>query len=310
MPRRGERPPDDERYLFSSFREEREGLVLAYSENLYDWERIPGVHLEPRVGDRIMRDPFLSRGPDGTFHLVWTSGWERRDVGYARSTDLAEWSEQRLLPLMEGEPATRNCWAPKIFYDGDAGRWQIVWSSWVDDGRFGEPDRPHTSKNHRIWYATTEDFGDVSDPDVLFDPGYSCIDAYLQRGDGEWLLFFKDERYNDSEERAPAHQNIRLARGASRYGPFGEVSEPITGDGPGAEWHNEGPCALRVDGTYYVFYDYQYDPAYFGATRSDDLETWEDVSEGMRFPEGFKHGHVVRVPVDLLEERFDLSEAE
>jgi len=290
-------------YLFSSFHDEDDGLLLAYSEDLYRWKQIPGPHLKPKVGDEVMRDPFISRGPEGIFHIVWTTGWGRRDIGYAQTRDLIHFSEQRLLPLMKSKPKTRNCWAPKIFYDPQRRHWQIIWSSWVDDGTFGEPDRPHTTKNHRIWYVTTKDFEQFSRPELLFEPGYSCIDAYLQPAGHEYLLFFKDERYNDSEVFTPAHQNIRMARGKSRYGPFGDISEPITGNGPG-KWHNEGPCALKVGDTYYVFYDHHSGEEYFGAVKSKDLKNWQDISHKMHFPEGFKHGHIIRVPRRIVTNLF------
>jgi hypothetical protein len=35
---------------------------------------------------RIMRDPCLAEGPDGTFHMVWTSGWtadKGKTIAYA-----------------------------------------------------------------------------------------------------------------------------------------------------------------------------------------------------------------------------------
>lgn len=282
-------------FLFSSFADEDEGLIMGYSDDLYNWEQIPGPHIDPSVGDEIMRDPFISMGPDGTYHMVWTSGWNRQDIGYAYSKDLVNWSEQRLLPVMEDYPTTVNCWAPKIFYDDEADQWQIAWSSWVE-GMFEGPSPPETNKDHRIWYTTTDDFETVADPDILFNPGYSCIDAYLQAGDDEWLLFYKDGRYNKAHDLTPEHQNIRMARSKSRYGPFGFMTEPITGDNPEAKWKNEGACSIRVDGTYYVFYDQQYEHDYLGATRSDDLEEWEDVSDRMNCPPGFKHGHILRVP--------------
>ncbi|MHC4153597.1 MAG: glycoside hydrolase family 43 protein [Planctomycetota bacterium] len=280
-------PEDTQVYLFSSFRGEREGLHLAYSEDLYYWTEIPGPHLKPTIGDKVMRDPFIMMGPDATIHMVWTTGWGRRDIGYANTRDLINWSEPRLIPLMEDKPRTKNCWAPKIFYDERNKQWQIVWSSWVDDGSFPPPDLPHTSKQHRVWYVTTKGFETLTEPKLLLDPGYSCIDAYLIEGDGEYLLFFKDERYNDSDVNR------------SRYGPFGDISEPITGQGPG-KWHNEGPCVVKHEGEYYVFYDHHSGQTYFGATRSKDLRSWTDVSDKINFPKGLKHGSIIRVPKELV----------
>lgn len=286
-------------YLFSSFRGEREGLYLAWSEDLYNWTEIAGPHLKPTIGDNVMRDPFIMMGPGGIIHMVWTTGWGRRDIGYASTRDLINWSEQKLIPVMGSKPKARNCWAPKIFYDEAEKQWLIVWSTWLDDGTFRPPELPHTSKQHRIFYVTTKDFKDFSEAKLLFDPGYSCIDAYLLKDGDEYLLFFKDERYNDSEVFAPAHQNIRMARGKSRYGPFGDITEPITGKGAG-KWHNEGPCAVKLGGEYYVFYDHHSGETYYGAVKSRDLKNWVDVSEQMNFPKGLKHGSIVRVPKKVV----------
>ena len=67
--------------------------------------------------DRLMRDPSICQAPDGTFHMVWTSSWTDRIIGYASSPDLIHWSEQRSIPVMMHEPAAHNCWAPELFYD-------------------------------------------------------------------------------------------------------------------------------------------------------------------------------------------------
>jgi len=299
----------DKVYVFSSFRGERGGLCLAWSEDLYNWHEIPGPHLKPEVGDRVMRDPFIMMGPDGIIHMVWTTGWRRRDIGYANTRDFIHWSEQELIPVMASKAQAKNCWAPKIFYDDAKKQWQIVWSTWVDDGTFGAPELPNTSKQHRIWYATTKDFKDFVGPRLLYDPGYSCIDAYVLKGEGQWLLFFKDERDNDSQVMNPAHQNIRMSRGKSRYGPFGRPSEPITGKGPG-RWHNEGACAVKKDGVYYVFYDHHSGDTYYGAVKSKDLKHWEDVSEQMHFPKGFKHGSIILVPRAIVSRLKAVKEVE
>lgn len=82
-----------------------------------------GVH--PTLSSRIPAtspdactdsDPSLALGPDGTFHLVWTTSWTGRSIGYARSRDLINWSPQEALELMSHEPGTRNCWAPELIY--------------------------------------------------------------------------------------------------------------------------------------------------------------------------------------------------
>lgn len=111
----------DTAYLFSYFiNDSRDGLHLAYSLDGLTWT--PLNHgksfLIPTVGkDRLMRDPSICQAPDGTFHMVWTSSWTDRIIGYASSPDLIHWSEQRSIPVMMHEPAAHNCWAPELFYD-------------------------------------------------------------------------------------------------------------------------------------------------------------------------------------------------
>src|SRR5690606_24941028 len=95
---------EKEAYIFTSFREPAtDGLFLAYSEDGYHWSDLGGPFLKPEVGEgKLMRDPSMVKGPDGTFHLVWTTAWRGdRGFGYASSKDLLHWSEQKFIPAME-----------------------------------------------------------------------------------------------------------------------------------------------------------------------------------------------------------------
>src|SRR5262249_2945295 len=99
----------DSAFLFTSFRNNGEdGLRFLYSDNGFAWQEVSGAFLKPRVGpSRLMRDPSLARGRDGTFHLVWTTGWRKdQGFGYAASKDLVHWSDERFIPAMAHEPTT------------------------------------------------------------------------------------------------------------------------------------------------------------------------------------------------------------
>ena len=80
-------------YVFTYFTGNGEdGLHLATSTDGYQWEALNGgrSYLKPLVGEsKLMRDPCVLLGPEGTFHLVWTTAWEGKTVGYASSKDLA-----------------------------------------------------------------------------------------------------------------------------------------------------------------------------------------------------------------------------
>jgi beta-xylosidase len=277
-------------YVFTSFRGNGEdGLHLALSTDGYHWQALNGDRsfLEPEVGGyRLMRDPCLAQGPDGTFHMVWTSGWttdKGQVIGYSNSKDLIHWSPQHAIKLMEKEPTTRNLWAPEIFYDRAAQRWLIFWSSTIP-GRFPDTDITGDDEyNHRIYAVTTPDFETFSSSRLFFDPGFNVIDATLLRADGKFHLFFKDER------KTPLKKNLRYAIATQAEGPFGPPSEPFTGD-----WV-EGPSAIKIKDEFLVYYDHYGQPHYYGAVRSKDLKHWEDCSKELSFPPGHRHGTVVQV---------------
>ncbi len=98
---RAAEPPRDDAFLFTSFRGNGEdGLHLALSHDGFPWTPLNGDRsfLRPEIGKKLMRDPCLAQGPDGAFHLVWTTGWTAESgkvVGYARSRDLVHWSAPR-----------------------------------------------------------------------------------------------------------------------------------------------------------------------------------------------------------------------
>ena len=158
----------DTAYLFSYFiNDSRDGLHLAYSLDGLTWT--PLNHgksfLIPTVGkDRLMRDPSICQAPDGTFHMVWTSSWTDRIIGYASSPDLIHWSEQRSIPVMMHEPAAHNCWAPELFYDEPSQTYYIFWATTIP-GRHKEVPVIESEKglNHRIYYVTTKDFNTFSE---------------------------------------------------------------------------------------------------------------------------------------------------
>ncbi len=304
---------DEKVYLHSNFREPNGigGLKFEYSKDLYNWQKVPGVIFEPSVGTefknqdhsfKIMRDAFVAPDPQNAgFHLIWTSGWDRKDIGYAHSTDLIHWTDEKLIPVMKDKPA-ENCWAPKLFFDNQESQWIVYWSTTLSDNTFPRDDDPTTTRNHRIWYVTTRDFQSFSEPQVLFNPYHSCIDAFILKTNDKYCLFFKDERGNDAVEYHPGYQNIRMAESNSPYGSYTNISETITGNGPGSgKWQNEGPCAIQKSDSVFVYYDHHGSQPYYGAVVSTDLKNWQDISEKLNFPKGAKHGHVFSVDPKIVE---------
>jgi hypothetical protein len=283
----------DDYFVFTSFRGNGEdGLHLSLSQDGFKWTPLNGdkSFLRSTIGGQLMRAPGLAQGPDGTFHLVWTTSWTAEQgkwVGYACSRDLIEWTPPRGIPVMQDEPAARNIWAPELFYDALTARWLIYWSTTIP-GRFPESDQTGDSGyNHRLYATTTADFQTFAEARLFYDPGFNCIDATLVKDSDRHVLFFKDERKN------PVKKNLRYATAARAGGPFGAPAEPFTG-----EWV-EGPSAIRIGEWLYVYFDHYAAPHYYGAVRSKDLKTWEDVSKQMSFPPDHRHGTVVRIPPEI-----------
>src|SRR5215207_9136494 len=107
-----------DRYVFSYFKGNGEdGLHLAYSEDGLTWRALnhDSAFFKPTVGrEKLTRDPSIVRGPDGTYHMVWTAGWNEHGFGYARSKDLINWTDETFVPVMAHEPTAMNTWAPEI----------------------------------------------------------------------------------------------------------------------------------------------------------------------------------------------------
>jgi len=291
--------PAAEAYVFAYFTGNGEdGLHLAASRDGYHWDKLHGgaSFLAPRVGkSRLMRDPCIARGPDGTYHMVWTAGWNEDDIGYASSKDLVHWSAQRSLPVMAHEPGVLNAWAPEVVFDEKRGEFLVFWSSTIP-GRFPATDSAGDGKyNHRIYATTTRDFVNFTPTRLFYDPGFSVIDATFVRARGHDYLLVKDET------RYPPRKHLQLVESAGLQGPFGKPGAPIT---PPGLW-TEGPTAVQVGEDTIVYFD-AYTAKHYGALRSRDLVHWEDVSSRMRFPdEGtpqrMRHGTAIAVPAALVE---------
>ncbi|WP_235549355.1 glycoside hydrolase family 43 protein [Paenibacillus sp. Root444D2] len=276
-------------HLFSYFTEIEEKLFLAASEDGYHWKELNDGRpiWESPIGTKQLRDPFVIEDAAGKFHLVWTDGWQSRSIGYAWSMDLIYWQGAKLIPVMEHLPETQNTWAPEIFYDTSKQAYRIVWSSTVGAG----------PRNHRIWSTTTTDFKDFSEAQIFFDPGYNVIDATITDLDDRYLMLFKDER--GLNEKGTANKAIRfciVAKEDSDRPSVNHISELITPaltEGPtlyNVERNGSKEWILLVDG---------FQEHYYGAYRSTDLMTWNNITDQVHVPKGARHGSVIQLNKDL-----------
>jgi predicted GH43/DUF377 family glycosyl hydrolase len=236
-------------YLFSYFTGNGEdGLYLAYSLDGYLWETINDGEsfLRPVVGEsKLMRDPCITRGPDGVFHMVWTTSWTGQTIGHAHSKDLIQWSEQIAIPVMVHEDSVQNCWAPEINYNPQEENYLIYWSSTISDKFPETKNSTNNGRNHRIYYATTSDFKDFSDTELFYDPGFNVIDASIKPYDDRYVMFIKNET-----ELPKAEKNISVVFADRMQGPYSIPDSPISGD-----YWAEGPTAIQIEGKWFLYFD-------------------------------------------------------
>jgi hypothetical protein len=287
-------------FLFSYFKGNGEdGLHLAYSYNGRTWTafRNDSSFFRGTVGDSLMRDPSIYRAHDGTFHMVWTTGWWNNGFGYASSKDLVHWSGQKYVQPMLNEPTTKNNWAPEIFFDESKNEYIVCWSAWIP-GRYPKTDSTGSvfdldptkpKKSHRIYASFTKDFSSFTPAVLFYEPGFNVIDAAIIENGGRYLMFCKDETLT------PPQKNIRIAASNNARGPYGSASAPITGD-----YWAEGPAPFFVGDTCFVFFDKYRDHKY-GAVVSTDLVNWTDISDQITYPAGLRHGTAFKVPKSVLD---------
>lgn len=236
-----------------------------------------------------MRDPFLARGPDGTWHLLWTWGWDRKSsggtlrIGHASSKDLIQWSRQKEISVLPNEPTARNAWAPEAMWDSRSREWIIFWSTTIP-GRFSDGENTGDGGyNHRVYAMTTKDWKQFSPARVWFDPGFNSIDATVVNDGRRWIMVFKDER------KTPVYKQLRLAFANSPSGPWTGVTEPFTD-----AWV-EGPSAVRIGEEWWIYFDHYTKPRHYGALKTRNWKIFEDMTKQLSFPDDHRHGTVVPV---------------
>ncbi|MDT0677567.1 glycoside hydrolase family 43 protein [Autumnicola musiva] len=278
----------DSVYLFTSFREPAdEGLYLAYSDDGYHWKNLGGPYLKPNVGEsKIMRDPSVEKGPDGTYHMVWTTEWQGGNgFGHASTKDFINWSEAEYIPAMAHESDVVNVWAPELFYDKDRDRFIILWASTIPY-RF-EKGQEEEKNNHRMYFTTTKDFKKFTDTQLFMNAGFSMIDCVIvKRGKDDYVLVIKDN--------TRPNRNLRVAFGSDPLGPYRNISKPFTG------FKTEGPTVIQQDGKYIIYYDH-YGEKSFGAVETENFHQFTNISDKIELPEGHKHGTITRISGKVLD---------
>lgn len=299
----------DEVLLFPTFDSNGEnGVFLLWSEDgltFHSANEGRPIFTPPQweEGQHLTRDPSIVYR-DGLFHMVWTTNWNGRWLGYASSPDLKEWSEPRQVqPFPEGKEQPKNVWAPEVFWDHVAGDYKIVWSSTLpSELADGDGSEDTHGYDHRMYYVSTSDFETFTEPALLFeDLGYSVIDAQVawDPAGERWVMTLKKE-----VPPSEGGKNIRLAFSAAEITPesFGDPTEPVVGLGTSIVGRDgaEGATLLRWNDQWRLYWD-SYGARHYSMASSDDLSEWTDRTKELRFPTGHpRHGTMLRAERGLV----------
>jgi hypothetical protein len=271
-----------------------EKLHYAYSRDGLHWYELNQNRpvWTSSLGEGILRDPFINKGQDGKWHLVFTIRPKGKVLGYACSDDLITWTDEKTLEVMASYDQVQNSWAPEFNYDPDQGDYILYWASSVGE-----------DMSHNKHYACrTSDWNSFTETELLFDPGYQTIDASIAQWNGKNYMFFKDESYVYDRTTYPHPPGNKLAVSSQLGGPYEVVSDFITPD------FTEGPEILKLQDQekWYLIYDYwQY--GRFGVMESANLVDWSDElhSNQYRFPFKVRHATVFSVAESELRALLD-----
>lgn len=225
---------------------------------------------------------FVMRGPDRTFHAVWSSGTRGdKSLMHASSKDLMEWNSPQRIEVMAKQDAL-DVVSPRLYWDGT--RFLITWGSTMAVNSI-QSFQEEVDNNPRIFYAATRDFETFTEPALLFDPNYSVKDAVmLPMGAGFALL------HNDNT--TPVHA-LRVAPGSSATGPWGPSRDAFT------EKFVEQPAAIRLGEEWWI-YEANSKTGEMGLEKTRDFWTFTDAG-AVTVDGGRRLTSVMEVPRAVVE---------
>ncbi len=297
-------------YLMVYFKDETHCAYFAISRDGYTFTDVNGG--EPVLDGALLalqkgvRDPHITRGPDGAFYLAMTdlhiyghkagfrtTRWERPEEEYGwgnnraivlmKSFDLVHWTHS-IVRVDEAFPAFSGlsaAWAPQTIYDDNERKMMVYFTI-----RFG----PKAAKLYYS-YANTDFTRLETEPRVLLEVG--GIDGDIVHAGGKFHLHFV------TEAKVRHAVSSRLTGG---YVVEDRRIDPETVP-------TEAPTVFRRLGTdrHVLMYDvYGARPNNMGFSETTDFVTWRNLG---RFNEGVmrgtnferpKHGAVTHLTLDEL----------
>ena len=296
-------------YLFAYFEgsgDKQEHLRFAISEDAKNWYALncnqPVIASDTISTSGGIRDPHILRGEDGCYYIVATDmqtkkfGWkENPGIVLMKSKDLINWTHSKIVLKDDYKEHFSDAywvWAPQTIYDKKAKKYMIYFTlQRTGDGR----------KSLVTYYAyANKDFtGFESEPKVLFNAKYGCIDNDIYERNGVYHLFYKG---NTKDANGKEIKNgIQQATSKSLKGPWKEDFKYIDAYADtktGVE--GSGVFKLNDRDEYVLMYDL-YGSGRYEYQTSKDLNTFTSKPQSFRknfFP---RHGTVCSVTADEME---------
>lgn len=296
-------------YLFAYFEgsgNKQEHLRFAISEDAKNWYALndnqPVIASDSISASGGIRDPHILRGEDGCYYIVATdmntvkNGWkDNPGIVLMKSKDLVNWTHSKIVLKEDYKEHFSDAywvWAPQTIYDKKAKKYMIYFTlQRTGDGR----------KSLVTYYAyANKDFtGFESEPKVLFNAKYGCIDNDIIERNGVYHMFYKGNIKN--AEGKEIQNGIQQATAKNLKGPWKEdfkFIDAYADSKTGVE--GSGIFKLNNKDEYILMYDL-YGSGRYEYQTSKDLNTFSTKPESFRkdfFP---RHGTVCSVTKDEME---------
>lgn len=296
-------------YLFAYFEgsgNQQEHLRFAISEDAKNWYALndnqPVIASDSISTSGGIRDPHILRGEDGCYYIVATdmntvkNGWkDNPGIVLMKSKDLVNWTHTKIVLKEDYKEHFSDAywvWAPQTIYDKKAKKYMIYFTlQRTGDGR----------KSLVTYYAyANKDFtGFESEPKVLFNAKYGCIDNDIIERNGVYHMFYKGNIKN--AEGKEIQNGIQQATAKNLKGPWKEnfkFIDAYADSKTGVE--GSGVFKLNDKNEYVLMYDL-YGSGRYEYQTSKDLNTFSTKPESFRkdfFP---RHGTVCSVTKDEME---------
>jgi hypothetical protein len=301
-------------YLLVYFTDPTHSLFMALSTDGYTFADVnngqPVIAGDTIASQKGIRDPHISRGPDGAFYIAMTdlhlnarklgyreTTWERPDEKYdwgnnrgfvlMKSFDLIHWTSSNFLfdESLDGFKEIGCAWAPQSIYDPAEGKMMIYFTMRMGHGLT------------KLYYAyTDDDFTKlITQPKSLFeypDEKIQILDADItQMPDGRYYMMYVAQEKTGGIKMAVSDYINR----EYKYNPDWVDMEPGACEAPNV-WK-------RIDSDKYVLmYDvFSIRPHNFGFVESTNLVNFTDLghfNDGVMKTTNFtspKHGSIIRL---------------